>query len=230
MIYPDQILKVSGSQTSYTVQSVDSMWSISQKFNVDLEVLKKANPQIKNFNNIWSGLKVFIPDNVNSNTTNAAKPDKFVDGLFPIVKGTYKTPVLNNYSDNRTWTPSGENNRKHEGVDIIADKGTPIYSAMDGEIINFGWNQFGGWRITVRVDDSTVFYYAHLSKYPDGIGKGSKIKKGQLIGFVGNTGYGPEGTEGQFVSHLHFGIYKTDAPSWYTIDPYSYLKWWESKL
>lgn len=223
MLYSGQTLKVPGP-TVYVVKN-ETMWEISQIFGVPLDELIKANPQITNPNNIWSGLTIFIPETDSSPTLK--KPTQFTDGLFPLAKGTYQLPLINNYNDGRTWSPSGDSARKHEGVDVFAKKGTPIYSVMDGEIINFGWNEYGGWRITVRVDDSTAFYYAHLSKYADGIGKGSKVKKGQLLGYVGNTGYGPVGTEGQFDPHLHFGIYKTDSSSWYTIDPFSYLQWWE---
>ncbi|WP_261381745.1 LysM peptidoglycan-binding domain-containing protein [Paenibacillus cremeus] len=239
MILPGQSLKVPGP-TPYTVQNSDTMWLISQKFGLTLDTLLKANPQLTNPSNIWSGLTINIPDgsapSVNSTASTPApaapaavrKPTQLTNGQFPLGKGTYQGPLEDNYADGRSWTPTGGAERTHEGVDIMAAKGTPIYSVLDGTIINFGWNEYGGWRVTVRVDDSTVFYYAHLSKYADGIGMGSKVKKGQLLGYVGNTGYGPEGTEGQFDPHLHFGIYKTDAAAWYTIDPFSYLQWWEA--
>lgn len=232
VIYPGQQLRIPGP-TPYTVQNNETMWTISRKFGISLEELIRANPQIPNPNNIWTGLTVYIPESAPLNpvipTAPApAKPAQFAEGVFPLAKGTYQQPVVNNYSESRYWTPSGAEVRKHEGVDIFAEKGTPVYSAMDGEIINFGWNEYGGWRVTVRVDSTTAFYYAHLSKYAPGIGKGSKVTKGQLIGYVGSTGYGPEGTEGQFVSHLHFGIYKTSG-TWTTIDPFNYLKWWESQ-
>ncbi|WP_044748480.1 M23 family metallopeptidase [Bacillus alveayuensis] len=50
------------------------------------------------------------------------------------------------------------------------------------------------------------------------------IKKGQLIGYVGDSGYGSVGTTRKFAPHLHFGMY--DA-NWKVINPYSYLKYWE---
>ncbi|MNY78367.1 L-Ala--D-Glu endopeptidase precursor [compost metagenome] len=66
-----------------------------------------------------------------------------------------------------------------------------------------------------------------MSGYGPGLAKGTQVKKGQLIGYVGSTGYGPEGTDDQFVPHLHFAIYKTDVSSWTAIDPNAYLRWWE---
>src|SRR5690606_7398953 len=109
--------------------------------------------------------------------------------------------------------------RKHEGVDIFAPKGTPIYAAAGGTILSVGWNTYGGYRLTVKTDSSTAFYYAHMSAYNGTFQKGDTIRQGQLIGYVGNTGYGPEGTDGMFVPHLHFGIYDISSPEWTTIDP-----------
>ncbi|MNP66451.1 L-Ala--D-Glu endopeptidase precursor [compost metagenome] len=78
----------------------------------------------------------------------------------------------------------------------------------------------------MRVDGSNAFYYAHLSRYAEGIGPGSKVTKGQLIGYVGSTGYGPEGTSGLFLPHLHVGIYQTSP--WKALNAYPYLSWWEA--
>ncbi|MFD0676493.1 MULTISPECIES: LysM peptidoglycan-binding domain-containing protein [unclassified Paenibacillus] len=236
-IYPGQTLQVPGLAT-YSVKDGESMWNISVKQGVSLEALIAANPQVSNPNNIWSGLKLNIPDKFGTtapatsaapsapSTSNLAKPALFADGKFPLAKGTYTQPFENNYADERYWSANGDEIRKHEGVDIIAKKGTPVYSVLDGEIVNFGWNELGGWRVTIRVNDTTQFYYAHLNGYASGIGKGSIVKKGQLIGYVGSTGYGPEGTQDLFDPHLHFGIYST-TPSWHSVDPFSYLKWWE---
>ncbi|MFD2673247.1 LysM peptidoglycan-binding domain-containing protein [Marinicrinis sediminis] len=230
-IYPGQILQVPGPDT-YQVQTNETMWTISQKFNISLSALIQANPQIANPNQIWAGLTLNLPEGTyvphTANQSAWKKPAAYADGQFPLAAGSYQTPLVHNYEDGRSWSPDGHATRKHEGVDLFADKGTPVYSAMAGEIISFGWNTYGGWRVTIRTDATTAFYYAHLSKYASGIGTGSTIRKGQLIGYVGNTGYGPEGTEGKFIPHLHFGIYKTSSSPWTSIDPYPYLKWWES--
>lgn len=200
--------------TSAIVLTDDTMWKIAQRYNVPLPKLIAANPQLPNPNNIWTGLSIRIPKS----------PKQYLNGVFPIAKGKY-TPFSNSYAEARSWSADGAAVRAHEGVDILAPKGTAVYSAMGGTIVKAGWNEYGGWRITIRVDDNTEFYYAHLSKYATGIKEGVKVAAGQLIGYVGSTGYGPEGTEGKFVTHLHFGIYK-QSPSYHAIDPYLYLKWW----
>ncbi|MEV5027247.1 M23 family metallopeptidase [Paenibacillus sp. LPE1-1-1.1] len=192
----------------------DTMWKIAQRYNVPLSKLIAANPQLTNPNNIWAGLSVRIPK----------APNQYLNGVFPVAKGKY-TPFSNSYAEARSWSANGPAVRAHEGVDIFAPKGTPVYSALAGTVVKAGWNEYGGWRITVRVDDSTDFYYAHLSKYAAGMKDGVKVAAGQLLGYVGSTGYGPEGTEGKFVTHLHFGIYKK-SPGYHAVDPYLYLKWW----
>ncbi|GAX90301.1 LysM peptidoglycan-binding domain-containing protein [Effusibacillus lacus] len=222
-IYPGQTLVIPGKSITYTVVRGDSLWKIANKYNTTTNAIVKLN-NLKTYE-IYPGQQLKIP--VSVGRPSVQKPAAFADGMFPLAKGTYK-PFANTYRDGRSWNPDGSGSRPHEGVDIMADKGTPIYSVMDGTIVQYGWNQYGGYRLTIRVNDSTVFYYAHLSKYAEGLSKGSAVKKGQLIGYVGSTGYGPEGTEGKFDSHLHFGVYKT-SPSWTPVDPYPYLKWWESQ-
>lgn len=149
--------------------------------------------------------------------------------LFPFAEDSGVT-----YGD--TWgasrTYGGE--RTHEGTDLMAKKGTPIRSVGNGRVISKGWNRLGGWRLTILDTDhpQISFYYAHLSRYADGIETGSKVKKGQVIGYVGDSGYGPEGTTGQFAPHLHLGIYvreSTFSPNRETINPYLFLKVWEKK-
>ncbi|PZD95879.1 hypothetical protein DNH61_10555 [Paenibacillus sambharensis] len=228
-LYPGQVLDVPGP-SAHIVHN-ETMWLISQKYGITLDALIKANPQISNPNNIWNGLTIWIPETKTAAPAvqpKPAQPAAYADGVFPLAKGTFQLPLVNNYNDGRSWTPTGEQLRKHDGVDIFAKQGTPIYSVLDGQIINYGWNEYGGWRVTIRVDSTTAFYYAHLSKYAPGLGMGVSVKKGQLLGYVGNTGYGPEGTSGKFDPHLHFGIYKT-SPTWTSIDPFPYLKWWEQK-
>ncbi len=213
-LYPGQVLQVPDLKDRYTVQYGDVLWKIAAKFGIGMDKLIAANPQLTNPNNIWPGLKLVIPE----------KPPAFADGVFPLKKAAY-SPLTDNYEEARAWSASAPAQRSHEGVDVFADKGTPVYSAMDGTIVRKGWNEYGGWRLTVTADQDTEFYYAHLSKYADGISEGGQVKKGQLIGYVGNTGYGPVGTEGKFLPHLHFGIYKVNP--WHAIDPFVYLKWWE---
>ncbi|GFN29979.1 M23 family metallopeptidase [Paenibacillus xylaniclasticus] len=216
MLLTGQTLQVPSPSyyTSYNVQANDTMWIISNRYSIPLNKLLAANTQLTNPNVVWKGLTINIPK----------RPAGFRDGVFPLKAKAY-SPFSNTYADARTWSSSGETARSHEGVDIMAAEGTPIYSALGGTVVQYGWSELGGWRLTIRVDSTTDFYYAHMSRYAPGIKKGSVVQKGQLIGYVGSTGYGPEGTKGMFDPHLHFGIYKISPYT--SVDPFLFLKWWE---
>ncbi|MCL6576664.1 LysM peptidoglycan-binding domain-containing protein [Kyrpidia sp.] len=232
-IYPGQNLQIPGNSRTYTVVKGDSLWKIGQRYNVSVAAVKAANHLSGDL--IYPGQVLKIPSGPSSDlgstapasTPTVRMPPAYQDGVFPLPKGSY-SGFTDNFGAIRTWSPSGTTTRNHDGIDIVAPLGTPIYAAEGGTIINQGWSELGGWRLTVRVDGSTAFYYAHMSGYAGGMVKGATIKKGQLIGYVGNTGYGPVGTSGKFEAHLHFGMYKTSG-SWQAIDPYPYLKWWESQ-
>ena len=116
----------------------------------------------------------------------------------------------------------------HEGIDLMAaDTGVPILSVCSGVIEKAGWNELGGYRIGIRGEDNVYYYYAHMSRYEGTPKAGDKISKGQLIGYVGDTGYGPEGTTGQFEPHLHFAMYLGKGEDLRAFNPYPFLKAWE---
>ena len=101
----------------------------------------------------------------------------------------------------RRWHPILHKYRAHLGVDFGARVGTPVMAAGSGRVVFSG--RKGGYGKTVIIShrDGYKTLYAHLSKFRRGIRKGRWVKKGQIIGYVGNTGLstGP---------HLHFGLYK----------------------
>jgi murein DD-endopeptidase MepM/ murein hydrolase activator NlpD len=204
------------NNTYYIVRPGDTMFKIAQAKKIPTQMVIKANPQIINPNYIRQGQKLYIP----------MQPSSHSNGTFPFKQGTY-TPYLNNYADQRSWSPTGTVTRTHDGVDIFAAAGTPVYASKAGTIFNVGWNVYGGWRLTIRVDQNTVFYYAHFSGYARTFKLGDPIRQGELIGYVGSTGNGPLGTTGKFEPHLHFGIYSISP--WQAINPYPYLQWWEFK-
>ena len=89
--------------------------------------------------------------------------------------------------------------------------GTPIVATEGGTVECIGWNQYGGWRLGIRsFDGKRSYYYAHLRKdspYAEGIEAGSLVKAGQVIGYMGMTGYSTKSNvNGMSVPHLHFGL------------------------
>lgn len=146
----------------------------------------------------------------------------YEDKVFPFAANAEYT-YENGYGDDRSY--GGE--RNHEGIDLMTDKGVPILSVCAGVIEQAGWNELGGYRIGIRGKDNVYYYYAHMSRYDGNPKVGGKVKKGQLIGYAGDTGYGPEGTIGEFEPHLHFGMYYGKQNKLKAFNPYPFLKAWE---
>lgn len=125
-------------------------------------------------------------------------------------------------------------NRGHEGTDIMASLNQrgryPVVSMTDGVVEKIGWLELGGYRIGIRSPSGGYFYYAHLYDYAREFQEGEEIEAGELLGFMGDSGYGQEGTTGQFAVHLHVGIYVNDETgSEISFNPYYVLKSLESK-
>jgi murein DD-endopeptidase MepM/ murein hydrolase activator NlpD len=79
--------------------------------------------------------------------------------------------------------------RPHHGVDYAAPTGTPVVTIADGTVIEKGWDKKGGGNyIKVKHNSTYTTTYMHLNGFAKGIQKGSKVKQGQLIGYVGSTG------------------------------------------
>ena len=101
--------------------------------------------------------------------------------------------------------------RKHLGHDLMGGMGTPIVAVEGGVVEALGWNRYGGWRVGIRsFDGKRYYYYAHLQKdqpYAPGLELGDQVDAGQLIGFMGRTGYSDkENTNNIETVHLHFGL------------------------
>lgn len=101
--------------------------------------------------------------------------------------------------------------RKHLGNDLMGGLGTPIVAVEGGVIEALGWNRYGGWRIGIRSFDSKrYYYYAHLQKdtpFAPGLEIGDSVQAGDLIGFMGRTGYSDrENVNNIETVHLHFGM------------------------
>lgn len=101
--------------------------------------------------------------------------------------------------------------RKHLGNDLMGGLGTPIVAVEGGVIEAMGWNRYGGWRIGIRSFDSKrYYYYAHLQKdhpFAEGLQVGDIVNAGDLIGFMGRTGYSDkENVNNIETVHLHFGM------------------------
>jgi murein DD-endopeptidase MepM/ murein hydrolase activator NlpD len=115
--------------------------------------------------------------------------------------------------------------RRHEAIDILAPRNTPILAVEDGTIARLFQSDAGGTTI-YQFDPATsyVYYYAHLERYANGLEEGARVKRHQVIGYVGTSGNAPKDTP-----HLHFAIFKlTEKKRWWEgapIDPFLVLGW-----
>lgn len=140
------------------------------------------------------------------------------------------------FYENSWMTPRGSSGeRRHEGCDLFGASGQPghdpIVSITDGIVEQSGWLPLGGYRIGIRSPGGGYFYYAHLDSYEREFQKGDTITAGQILGFMGNTGYGPEGTRGQFAAHLHLGIYiETPNHPELSVNPYWVLRYLQTAM
>ena len=94
----------------------------------------------------------------------------------------------------------------------------------DGIVEKMGWLEQGGYRIGIRSKAGAYFYYAHLDTYAPELKIGDSVTAGQLLGFMGDSGYGSEGTIGQFDVHLHLGIYVPSESCEISVNPYWILR------
>ena len=101
-----------------------------------------------------------------------------------------------------TWKAPRGHDRLHEGQDIFAPRGTPIYSATEGYIYHIGENALGGQTVSVIGAGGRIYYYAHLDSYAPRLAEGDHVTTGSVLGYVGTSG-NAQGTP----PHLHFGIY-----------------------
>lgn len=99
-------------------------------------------------------------------------------------------------------------NRRHEAIDIGAPRGAAVLAVTDGVVLRLTEHDSGGITLYLLAPDGqTMFYYAHLLKYADGVRAGAAVRQGDVIGFVGDTGNAGPGNY-----HLHFEVMSAPDP------------------
>ena len=138
--------------------------------------------------------------------------------LIVPVAGVRPEQLLDTFDDARS------EGRVHDAIDIPAAAETPVLAAADGKIIKLFQSERGGTTIyQLSADQQLIFYYAHLSRYADGLKEGDIVKQSQVIAYVGDTGNAGAGNY-----HLHFSIAVVSDPKRYwegtNINPYPLLQ------
>lgn len=134
------------------------------------------------------------------------KPAWGIKAFFPIAAG-YGYSHYDDFGADRSYGFR----RRHLGNDLMGAAGTPIVAVEGGTVEAMGWNQYGGWRVGIRSGDGKrYYYYAHLQKdapFAPGLAVGQEVQAGQLLGFMGRTGYSSrENVNNIETVHLHFGL------------------------
>ena len=178
--------------------------------------LKKKQPQLFNLEkNTYNGLLADIK-------------------YFPVPRSNKRKEWVN-YVNSWNYERTYKGNRTHEGTDVMGDINKdgiyPVVSVSDGYVSNIGWLELGGWRVGITSPSGIYYYYAHLDSYAKEYKEGDVIRAGDIIGYMGSTGYSKvEGTKNKFPVHLHFGIYITPDPDIaadyeeIALNPYNILK------
>ena len=122
-----------------------------------------------------------------------------------------------------TFDAARSEGRVHDAIDIPAPAETPVLAAADGKILKLFHSDKGGTTIyQLSANQELIFYYAHLSRYADGLAEGNTVKQGEVIAYVGDTGNAGPGNY-----HLHFSIAIVTDPKRYwegtNINPYPLL-------
>lgn len=196
-IYPgDELVILPGKGVLYTVEEGDTLWGISQAYGVDSQAIQAANH--KQDDRLAAGDQLFIPGgHMRRGDPAVSRSGGNVRFIWPTA-GEISSPF------GYRW------GRLHAGIDIANDTGTPVRAARAGQVSFVGWQ--GGYGMTVMVEhgQGLVTLYGHLSGYA--VKSGDYVKTGQLIAYMGSTGYatGP---------HLHFEVRKQGVP----VDPMNLL-------
>ena len=135
--------------------------------------------------------------------------------LIP-VEGVDRGKLRDNFQESR-------GGRRHDALDIMAARGTPVHAVDAGRVAKLFDSKAGGLTIyQFDRDEKYAYYYAHLDHYAEGLKEGAMLARGDVVGYVGTTGNAPPNAP-----HLHFAIFRLGADrKWWqgvALNPYPFL-------
>jgi len=230
----------SKSYTSYSVRRGDTLYSIGKRFGIDHKLLARRN-HISWPYTIYVGQQLSlsrtadkpqympIPKEKSSYVAKKPSPAIKVPSKSSAKKAapksnsqkqsSYNAPAVNGSSVNLRWPTKGtltsrfgrRGSRMHDGIDIGAKEGTPVYAAASGEVV-YSDQRLSGYGKLIIIRHSRDMFTAYAHNQRNLVRKGDRVKGGDVIARVGKTGRasGP---------HLHFEVRRGSTP----VDPLAYL-------
>ena len=160
-----------------------------------------------------------LQDALRLNTERKFQLAVFSAGSEIVIRG-FVFPLGEPYSFIDSWgyprMTGTEYEHGHQGVDIMAPFGTPVYAVERGVLTRVGTDVLGGTKLWLKGQSGTYYYYAHMQAYADGIVEGAVVNAGQLVGYVGDSGNARGGAP-----HTHFQIHPGGGEP---VNPYGLLK------
>lgn len=206
---------------TFTKETLTIMEEAKEKLCAGETTMEKLTANLKNYDYYLEAYDAVLHEYVGEYQKSEVSVDgkkKSLTGYglkaySPIAKG-FEYSDYDDFGSSRDYGYA----RPHLGHDMMGLIGTPIIAVEGGTVEALGWNQYGGWRIGIRSDDTKrYYYYAHLRQnrpYAEGLKEGDQVKSGDVIGYMGHTGYSSEENVNNIDSvHLHFGIQLIFDPS-----------------
>jgi len=224
--YNKQSTRRGKSFATYTVRRGDTLYSIGRRFGIDHKLLARRN-HIRWPYTIYVGQQLslartaprsqYMPvpkEKVSRSTQKSA-----ATAAAP-KRDHYKAPAVNNVKSTRLrWPINGtitsrfgrRGSRMHDGIDIAAKEGTPVYAAASGEVV-YSDQRLSGYGKLIIVRHSKDLFTAYAHNQRNLVHKGDRVKAGDVLARVGRTGRAT-------AAHLHFEVRRGPTP----VDPMVYL-------
>jgi len=182
----------------HIVEKGDTLWGIAKKFGITVEGLKGLN-EVGNVRSLMVGSRLVVGRQGGVAMTASAKKKK------PVAKEVSKKQyaLLWPVSGTVTARYGQRRGKPHDGIDIRAPSGTPVEAARGGEVVFSAKHGGYGYLVVIQHDNGLVTVYAHNRE--NTVKKGQKVKVGQLIAKVGNSGKSTS-------PHLHFEVRRGANP------------------
>ena len=151
------------------------------------EILKDIHVTAARYENSGNIYSAFYFKSENGESGYYDEKGNSVESVF--LKAPLNYRRISSFFSYRRFHPILRIYRPHLGIDYAAPKGTPVSTIGDGTVISAGWTRSGyGIAVKVKHPNGYISYYGHLSKIRRGMRRGKRVKKGQVIGYVGSTG------------------------------------------